>query len=149
RHEKVQHMEKRYKEFSESHVKGPKGLGVFSPKPVQGVNMGHYLSPVQDKEFCKWFAKEVNEIADKYVEDTKRTRYLWTSLKDLQLEEGIGTVFGVEKNGKWQFFYQKLVFVTVLRDDNLLKSEWRKVSNWYTVACEKFWPDGGGRFDLS
>lgn len=149
RHEKVQHMEKRYKEFSESHAKGPRGQGAFSQKPVQAVNMGHYLSPVQDKRFCQWFAEEVNEIAQKYVQDTERTRYFWTSLKDLKLEEGVGTVFGIEKDGKWKLYYQKLVFVTVLRDDGLFKSAWREVANWHTVACEKFWPDGDGRFDLS
>jgi len=149
RAEKIQQMEKRYREFSQSHQKGPKGPGTFSAKPAAEVNMKHYFAAVQDQRFCQWFAEEANGIASKYVQDTERTRYFWTSLKDLRLEEGIGTVYGVEKNGKWQFFYQKLVFVTVLRDDGVFKSEWRKVSSWHTVACEQFWPDGSGRFAIT
>lgn len=149
RAEKIHQMEKRYREFSASHKKGPRGPGIFSVKPPGEVNPTHYLAAVQDPRFRSWFAEEAHAIAKKWVQDTERTRYLWTSLKDLQLEEGIGTVYGVETNGKWQFFYQKLVFVTVLRDDALFGSDWKKVSSWHTIACEQFWPDGGGRFNLS
>lgn len=148
RAEKINHMEKRYREFSASHKKGPRGPGSFTVKPPGEVNPSHYFAAVQDQRFQQWFAEEAHAIADKWVQDTERTRYFWTSLKDLKLEEGIGAVFGVETNGKWQFFYQKLVFVTVLRDDALIGSDWKRVSSWHTFACEKFWPDGGGRFDL-
>ncbi|HWM91703.1 MAG TPA: hypothetical protein VN493_13125 [Thermoanaerobaculia bacterium] len=149
RWEKIQHMEKRYREFSESHAKGPRNPNLQPAKPSGGVNMGHYLSPVQDPRFHKWFSKEVNEIANKYVEDVNRAKFIWSSYKEFKLEEGVGTVYGVEKNGKWKFYYQKLVFITVMRDDGVFKSDWKKVSHWHTVECENFWPDGTGRFNLS
>lgn len=56
---------------------------------------------------------------------------------------------GAGDSGLTLQFGASLVFVTVLRDDAFIGSDRRKVSSWHTVACEKFWPDGGGRFNLS
>jgi hypothetical protein len=141
--EKIRHMVSRYRKFSEHQPKGPR-TSTLPPSPTTGVVPTDYLVVGQDKNYMEWFKKEVRSVVKKYVKETSSFKIGMDSVKDVKLEEGAGTVFGVKKGGKWKFYYQKLVFVTCLQNRGVLKPDWREVSHWHVSECEQFWPGGSG-----
>ena len=145
--EKIRHMVSQYRKFSSGVPKLPRSASAVT-RPSTGVTPHEYLSAVQDENYLDVFKEEVREIAEKYVTDGKRFRFGMSSFKEIKLEEGIGTVYGVRTDGDWSFFYQMLVFVTCLRNEGVIRADWQKTSHWHVAKCESFWPVGDGRYEF-
>ena len=143
--EKIRHMVDQYRKFSKNHPKGPR-TSVRPPSPQTGVVPTDYLVAGQDKNYMEWYKEDVRTVVEKYVREKRSFKIGMSSVKDIKLEEGAGTVFGVRKKGTWEFYYQKLVFVTCLQNRGVLQPDWHKVSHWHVAECERFWPAGSGEY---
>lgn len=143
--EKIEHMVKQYRKFSGGHPKGPRS-SLLPPSPTTVTLPTDYLVVGQDKHYMEWFKEDVRRLVEQYVSEEGSFKISMESIKDVKLEEGAGTVFGVRSGGRWKFYYQKLVFVTCFRNEGVFKPDWKKKSHWYVAECEQFWPEGGGSY---
>ncbi|EPX64539.1 hypothetical protein D187_003275 [Cystobacter fuscus DSM 2262] len=66
----------------------------------------------------------------------------------IQVEAHQGTVFGVKKNKRWSFYYQRRVSMKYStpksgRTDLSKTKNWNTYSMWLSAEVVKFWPTGG------
>lgn len=145
---KLRHMIDRFHAFSSAHPKGHRGTGTQTPAPRGTVNKTHYFEPSLDGEYLQYFRAEVETLADRYVRDKRRMNVKIRSVKDVIFEEAIGSVFGKRTNGRWKFYFQKMLLVTDVRDLGTTSRNWQQVSQWHVLDCQQFWP-GTSRISFS
>ena len=66
--------------------------------------------------------------------------------KQVRIESSLGTVFGHRLNGKWTFYFQKLVCYEIWRKVGTVIKKWQMDQGnlWYVADCREFWPNGAG-----